>query len=668
MNTVPRFFGREPMATWPGGAMVAVLCALFLAGLILADRTTPEPVTLGSLALIVALAAGFLLKPRLLVAVLIIGVLSRLVSVGLAGLNPVTGIAQSITFLVGGAVAYLAAEALRDGRKQSEATQRLANIVSVTTELAAASLSPSDLVADLLAYSVVTTGADRGDVARIEGDDLIIEAAYDSGGSPIEIGSRRKVDERPVLKEMFEIKRPVRAKPALVFPLLVEGNVHGVLTLISRNASAFADAEVAAVEQVATITALALHGSRLYRETEAAAARLRESERALAESQALVQVGSWRWDLVQNRILWSDQMWRIFGLAPAADGPSYEEYLTYVHPDDRELAKTTIDDSLREAKPFAFDHRIIRPDGVERMLQAHGTVEADGSGRAAIMSGTVQDITERNQAEGLVQRMTMERENELREHARRMEALEKVKSEFLLLASHELRGPLSVLTGYISLMQDGALGVLPERARNAVHTMAERANAMTRLTEELLQTARLEHGLQLDLRPLDLRDVATEAVQEASAAGHKGHRIGLQVSTEAVLVLGDRDRLVIILNGLLDNAIKYSRSGTDIACDVSAEADWGSVSVRDKGPGIKSEDLPKLFTRFGRIDNPENAHIPGAGLGLYLAQNLARMHGGRITVESEPGKGSTFALRLPLAPIAQETEPRPETPSARATR
>lgn len=253
-------------------------------------------------------------------------------------------------------------------------------------------------------------------------------------------------------------------------------------------------------------------------------------------------------------------------------------------------------------------------------------------------------------ARTVAQAIEREREHDVREHARRMESLEKQKSEFLLVASHELRGPLSVLAGYISLMQEGALGELPERARDALQTMSERANVMARLIEELLQTARMEHGLELELKPLDLRDVTNEAAKSMmpAAAAHN-QRIEVHVTADPAPIVGDRDRLVIILNGLLDNAIKYSAPQAPISCDVSTEPDWALVAVRDGGIGIKPEDLPKLFTRFGRLPNSDNAHIPGAGLGLYLAQNLARMHGGRITVESEPGNGSTFVLRLPIS-------------------
>ena len=679
MNTGPRFFGRDPLADWPEGTLLVAAGLVLLAALVFADQAMPGPVTLGSLAVIAALGAGVFLSGRLLAVLLIAGVLSRAAAVLFGGVSPLTAAGQSLALVSGGALVYLAMEALRTARRRAEETDRLNTVVAAATELAAASLSPADLVAQLLLYSVLTTGADWGSVFRIEGEELIVEAAYDAGDSPLPISSRWKLTGQPMLMEVVRTQQPVRGAPivradlshqhaeriramrdTIVFPLVAEGGVQGVLALMSSRERAFTDAHIAAVEQVTTIASLALNASRLFadakvarEEAEAAAARLRESQRGLSEAQQLVHLGSWRWNLTTDRIAWSDEMYRIFGLQPAERAPTYDEYLEHVHPDDRDIAARTIREAIQTGKPFDFEHRIVRADGSERTVHALGRFDI-ADGRPVLMSGTVQDITERKQAELLVQRMRSEREKELGEHAHRMEALERLKSEFLMLASHELRGPLSVLTGYISLMAEGALGELPEAARTAVATMAERSAAMTRLIEELLQTARLEHGFELDLKPLDLRDIAREAIRSVTSG--TSQKIASRMTREPVPILGDRDRLTIIVSALLDNALKYGGPDPAVACAVNLEAGWGVVSVSDTGPGITEEDLPKLFTRFGRIVNAENAHIQGTGLGLYLAQNLARMHRGRISVVSEAGKGSTFALRLPIASESLKAE------------
>jgi signal transduction histidine kinase len=113
--------------------------------------------------------------------------------------------------------------------------------------------------------------------------------------------------------------------------------------------------------------------------------------------------------------------------------------------------------------------------------------------------------------------------------------------------------------------------------------------------------------------------------------------------------MADRNRLNTILVNLLDNALKYSPDGGSVQCVLDRQDGIASVAIADEGLGISPEDLPRLFSRFGRIVTPDNSHIPGTGLGLYLARELARMHGGDIVVASEPGRGSVFTLKMPVA-------------------
>jgi anti-sigma regulatory factor (Ser/Thr protein kinase) len=134
------------------------------------------------------------------------------------------------------------------------------------------------------------------------------------------------------------------------------------------------------------------------------------------------------------------------------------------------------------------------------------------------------------------------------------------------------------------------------------------------------------------------------------------HRMAVERGREPIPVRVDRRRIESALANLLENACKYSPEGGGIVvrCRASDAPAWAEVSVEDHGVGIAATDLPHLFTRFGRIVTTENSHIPGTGLGLYLSRQLALLHGGDITVESTPGEGSRFTLRLPLVPPGGE--------------
>lgn len=236
-----------------------------------------------------------------------------------------------------------------------------------------------------------------------------------------------------------------------------------------------------------------------------------------------------------------------------------------------------------------------------------------------------------------------------RREAQRLSELEAVKSQFLQLASHELRGPLGTLRAYTSMLQEGALEVDPAARCKAYQVLDAKARHMALLVNDMLEAARLEDGrLHLTLQDLDLRAPVTQAYEEARLLAPASHELQLQKPGEAVPVRGDELRLIAIVHSLLDNAVKYSPAGGTIRCRVEVASDKAVVAVSDQGLGIASEDMAALFTRFGRIVNGQNSHIPGAGLGLYLCQELARMHAGEITAVSEPSRGSTFRLWLPL--------------------
>ncbi|MBV8193975.1 MAG: GAF domain-containing sensor histidine kinase [Candidatus Dormibacteraeota bacterium] len=243
------------------------------------------------------------------------------------------------------------------------------------------------------------------------------------------------------------------------------------------------------------------------------------------------------------------------------------------------------------------------------------------------------------------------RTHELEARARQARDAEQVKSEFLNLASHELRGPLTVLMGYVSLLEDGAFGPVPEAFMGTMPVINARLSEMEGLINAMLETSRLEDGqLRLDLAVTDLREVVDDAVRRCELFVHPGQRLGLRCPDGPVQVNVDRERMLTVVSNLVHNAIKYSVQHTDVYCGLSVDGDVATVAVRDTGIGIAADDMDTLFTRFGRIrSNPDSRSVPGTGLGLYLSRELTRAHGGDIVVESSPGEGSVFTVVLPLA-------------------
>jgi len=233
----------------------------------------------------------------------------------------------------------------------------------------------------------------------------------------------------------------------------------------------------------------------------------------------------------------------------------------------------------------------------------------------------------------------------------RVAGIEKNKTQFLNLASHELRGPVTVMRGYVSMLQGGLLGQLNERGRQAAGVMAAKVSEMNELIEEMIEAARLEEGaLTLRTADADLRQIASSAADAVTPLLDSRHRLVLDLPDRRVRVKVDADRTKTIIANLLSNAIKYSPEGGVITCQVRSRAGVARVAVTDEGLGIPRDGLPTLFTRFGRVITPETQHLQGTGLGLFLGRQLARMHGGDITVATIEGKGSTFTLQLPAGP------------------
>src|SRR5437660_2744535 len=290
----------------------------------------------------------------------------------------------------------------------------------------------------------------------------------------------------------------------------------------------------------------------------------------------------------------------------------------------------------------------LRQDGSRFWASVTITALRDEAGVLRGFGKVTRDITDRKMAADRQTEQQRREVGKLRDHANRLVQLEQTKSEFLNVASHELRGPLAVLRGYLSMVEDGTLS--PDELPRVMPIMSGKLQQMELLVQRMLETARLEASrfeLQTDL--LDLTDLVEQMVARYRVFVQDTHALSLSRPEVPAVVRGDARRLDTVLSNLIDNAIKYSPSGGPVACIVATTRGRVFVSVEDHGVGIPEEAIGRLFTRFGRIVTAANAHIDGTGLGLYLAREIARRHSGDILVESREGYGSRFTLMLPLS-------------------
>jgi len=229
----------------------------------------------------------------------------------------------------------------------------------------------------------------------------------------------------------------------------------------------------------------------------------------------------------------------------------------------------------------------------------------------------------------------------------RIASLEKAKTDFLSVASHELRGPMTVIKGYLTMLESGALGELSPRSMRVLPLLIAKSDEVNWMVEQMVEASRLEEGrVVLKKQTADVMDLTERAI-EGMRTVLAGHELKVEKPSRVINAEVDPDRFQIVIRNLLSNAAKYSPAGSTIKVLVSRNGGAG-VSVTDEGIGIAPEDQARLFTRFVRIEKQSTQHISGTGLGLWLSREIARMHDGDLTVESTPGSGSTFTLQLPL--------------------
>lgn len=235
---------------------------------------------------------------------------------------------------------------------------------------------------------------------------------------------------------------------------------------------------------------------------------------------------------------------------------------------------------------------------------------------------------------------------------RQREAAEARLRRFVADAAHELRTPLTSLRGYAELYRQGALPT-PDAVSTAMGRIESEGARMARLVDDLLLLARTDQGRALEKEPVDLVRLAREAAGDFAAADPE-RALDRDLEGSAIVV-GDPIRLRQVIDNLLTNVRIHTPAGTPARVSVHRKGAWVEVTVADAGPGIPLEDQPRIFERFWRGDPSRGRSAGGgSGLGLSIVDSLVRAHGGEISVQSSPGQGTAFTLRLPLAPVEAE--------------
>ncbi|PWG78354.1 PAS domain-containing protein [Pararcticibacter amylolyticus] len=336
------------------------------------------------------------------------------------------------------------------------------------------------------------------------------------------------------------------------------------------------------------------------------------------------ELGNFDLDLEEGTMFWDARCRKLFGISHDREVTYEHDFVNGLHPDDRERITGIINNAFIKSVSngeYDVEYRTIgAEDNKLRWVRAKGKVYFDEWDKPVRFAGAVLDITE-------------QKLDEIR------------KNDFIGMVSHELKTPLTSLSAYaqvlLSKAKDDAFSV---QALTKVNQQVKRMSAMI---NSFLNVSRLESGkIQLVKQDFFINDLIDEIIKETQLITNS-HEIKFN-APERIHVHADQDKIGSVITNLVSNAIKYSPRGHMVELTCKAMEDMVHVAVRDEGIGIKQEDQKKLFERYYRVENLHAKHISGFGIGLYLSGEIIRRHGGRIGVESEADKGSTFWFTLPL--------------------
>ncbi len=366
--------------------------------------------------------------------------------------------------------------------------------------------------------------------------------------------------------------------------------------------------------------------------------KLDRSEATLRRAQSVAKTGSWRLDLQANLIEWSEETYRLFGLANGSP-VSYDTILLHTHHEDRALLRNSWRQAVRDEASFSLEHRVTRSDGSALWLRATAEFLRDQNGRVTEAVGTVQDIT-----------LQKETEAALIAAKQMADQASKAKSEFLSNMSHELRTPLNAILGFAQLISSAKDSPLSARQSEHIQYIMEGGQHLLNLINEILDLAKIEAGkLQLSLEATSVRELINESLAFCQPLAEK-YEIRLDDLSEQdlPLILIDHTRGRQILLNLISNAIKYNRKGGRASIKAEERNGHLRITVSDTGYGVPLHKQDELFKPFSRL-GAEASSIEGTGIGLVLTRHLVENMNGEIGFESEVDVGSRFWVEFPLA-------------------
>jgi signal transduction histidine kinase/CheY-like chemotaxis protein len=396
---------------------------------------------------------------------------------------------------------------------------------------------------------------------------------------------------------------------------------------------------------------------------------MQRKESMLARTEALAHIGSWEWHVPSDTVTWSDELFRLFQLDPAQGAPSFAQQAGLYHPEDYQRLRLAARGAMSDGKSFEIDLRTLRRDGQMRLCRGRVLAEMSPDHRVDRLYGSLEDITDRKQAELEVLRYRDHLQELVTE---RTDALEKAllvaasanlaKSHFLANMSHELRTPLGGIVGMARLVRKDPLTAAQA---DKLDKLEAAANHVIATISDLLDLSKIEADkLVLEQGPVDIAALVDTAVNILNPEAQEKHlTLDTRVAPMPAGLVGDATRIRQALLNYVGNAIKFTETGCVTLRVAVLEDEAAATRIRfevsDTGMGVPPEKLARLFGLFEQADSTITRRFGGTGLGLAITKRLAHAMGGEVGVHSTPGKGSTFwfTVRLSKSPHEAQTLP-----------
>lgn len=370
---------------------------------------------------------------------------------------------------------------------------------------------------------------------------------------------------------------------------------------------------------------------------------LEDTRETYAIAESIAHIGSWSWDVINNTVHWSDEVFRLFGLEPGSEDVDFELFESALHIEDRVDVLAAVEKAITD-KDFHYDieHRIVRPDGDEKVVHQQGRVFRNEKGDAISMIGTTHDITERKKIETAMRLA--------KEEAERANTS---KSLFLSNMSHELRTPLHGILSYAQFGMKKIEKVDKEKLKKYFTQINSSGERLKILLDDLLDISMLEAGkMEMVFKQEDVLNIIESCVSEQQALiDNRFITVRIDAADNLPVVVCDGNRIGQVIMNLLSNAIKFTPDHSVVMIKINTDTieaeEVLKVSMADQGPGVPSSDHKVIFDKFVQSTHPEK-EISGTGLGLAITRELINYHYGKIWYQDAEGGGANFVFTLPL--------------------